>query len=115
MLPPDHKETRKYVSQFSDGGAYDSWAAQWRRRLGKEPVSAEVRATAMRLANPAYIPRNHVVEEALDAAVERRDFQPFEDLLKTCHIPMRKGRAWNVMSRQPAPRNVSDRLSAAHK
>src|SRR5882724_411592 len=26
---------------------------------------------------------------------------------------MRKGRTWNGMSRQPAPRNVSDRLSAA--
>ena len=45
-------------------------------------MSAEARATAMRLANPAYIPRNHVVEAALDAAVERRDFLPFEDLLK---------------------------------
>ena len=69
-------------NQFADAGAYDLWASEWRRRLEEEPVSAEARATAMRLASPAYIPRNHVVEAALDAAVERRDFQPFEDLLE---------------------------------
>src|SRR6202171_1814870 len=74
-------------NQFADAGAYDLWASEWRRRLEEEPVSAEARATAMRLASPAYIPRNHVVEAALDAAVERRDFQPFEDLLKILSHP----------------------------
>ncbi|MFT4111602.1 protein adenylyltransferase SelO [Silvibacterium sp.] len=73
--------------QFADAGDYDAWAADWRRRLQDEPVSAEVRAAAMRSANPAYIPRNHVVEAALDAAVERQDFQPFEDLLKVLSHP----------------------------
>jgi uncharacterized protein YdiU (UPF0061 family) len=34
----------------------------------------------MREANPAYIPRNHLVEAALNAAIERQDFQPFEEL-----------------------------------
>ena len=32
----------------------------------------------MRAVNPAYIPRNHLVEAALKAAVGRRDFGPFE-------------------------------------
>jgi uncharacterized protein YdiU (UPF0061 family) len=73
--------------QFANAGAYDSWASEWRRRLEEEPVSADVRATAMRLANPAYIPRNHVVKAALDAAVEHLDFQPFEDLLKVLSHP----------------------------
>jgi len=74
-------------NQFADAGAYDLWASEWRRRLEEEPVSAEERATAMRLASPAYIPRNHVVEAALDAAVEHRDFQPFEDLLEILSRP----------------------------
>ena len=74
-------------NQFADAGAYDLWASEWRRRLEEEPVSAEARATAMRLANPAYIPRNHVVEAALDAAVQRREFQPFEELLKVLSHP----------------------------
>jgi serine/tyrosine/threonine adenylyltransferase len=66
---------------FADPGAYDSWAAGWRRRLEEEAASSQERATAMRMANPAFIPRNHVVEAALAAAIERQDFQPFEELL----------------------------------
>ncbi len=82
--PQGDEEVR---NQFADAGAYDLWASEWRRRLEEEPVSAEARATAMRLASPAYIPRNHVVEAALDAAVERQDFQPFEDLLEILSHP----------------------------
>jgi uncharacterized protein YdiU (UPF0061 family) len=39
------------------------------------------RAQAMRRANPAFIARNHRVEEALSAAVERDDYAPFDALL----------------------------------
>jgi serine/tyrosine/threonine adenylyltransferase len=66
---------------FTDPAAYDEWAARWRRRLAEEPVSAQERATIMRAVSPAFIPRNHLVEAAIQAAVQRQDFQPFEDLL----------------------------------
>ena len=72
---------------FADPGAYDAWAAGWRRRLEEEPVAAETRAAAMRMANPAFIPRNHIVEAALNAAVWRQDFQPFEKLLDVVSRP----------------------------
>ena len=42
---------------FADPGAYDAWAAAWRHRLEQEPISAPVRAAAMRMTNPAFIPR----------------------------------------------------------
>jgi uncharacterized protein YdiU (UPF0061 family) len=41
----------------------------------------------MRLTNPAFIPRNHLVEAALDAATEQQDFQPFEELLEVVSRP----------------------------
>ena len=72
---------------FVDPSAYDAWVAQWRRRLDEEPVPPTERAAVMRKANPAFIPRNHLVEEALDAAVERQDFQPFERLLDVVTRP----------------------------
>ena len=37
--------------------------------LRRNPYSAQARAAAMRMANPAFIPRNHIVEAALNAAV----------------------------------------------
>ena len=41
----------------------------------------------MRRANPAFIPRNYRVEEALSAAVEEGDYAPFETLLKILARP----------------------------
>ena len=55
---------------FADPAAYDAWALAWRGRLKQETISEQERAAAMRMANPAFIPRNHRVEAALSAAVE---------------------------------------------
>jgi uncharacterized protein YdiU (UPF0061 family) len=64
-------------SLFTDTAAWDAWADRWLARLAQETDPA----AAMRAENPAVIPRNHLVEAALAAAVERADFQPFETLL----------------------------------
>jgi uncharacterized protein YdiU (UPF0061 family) len=72
---------------FSDPAAYDSWAAGWRKRLEEEAGSSKERAAMMRLTNPAFIPRNHLVEAVIVAAVERRDFEPFEGLLEVGSHP----------------------------
>jgi uncharacterized protein YdiU (UPF0061 family) len=72
---------------FADAGAYDSWAAGWRRRMEEESVPWEAHAAMMRRASPAFIPRNHVVEAVIKAAIERQDFQPFEELLNVVSRP----------------------------
>jgi uncharacterized protein YdiU (UPF0061 family) len=72
---------------FIDPTAFDGWAARWRRRLAEEPGEAEARRAAMRSVNPAFIPRNHRVEAAIAAAVERDDFGPFEELLAVLSRP----------------------------
>jgi uncharacterized protein YdiU (UPF0061 family) len=72
---------------FADPSAYDSWAVEWRRRLEEEASPGQARAAAMRMANPAFIPRNHVVEAALNAAMERQDFLPFEELVDVVSRP----------------------------
>lgn len=72
---------------FADAGAYDAWAAGWRRRLEQEFVAPQERAAMMKQASPAFIPRNHLVEAALKAAIEVEDFQPFEQLLDVVSRP----------------------------
>jgi serine/tyrosine/threonine adenylyltransferase len=72
---------------FADPDAYDAWAARWRARLREEPGGPGACAAVMRAANPAVIPRNHRVEAALNAAVEREDFGPFEALLDATSRP----------------------------
>jgi uncharacterized protein YdiU (UPF0061 family) len=74
-------------SLFDDPEVYDQWASAWRRRLNEEPASAEERAAAMRAENPLFIPRNHLVEAAIQAAVQGQDFRPFEQLLDVVTRP----------------------------
>lgn len=65
---------------FVDPTAFDTWAADWRSRLEGEGGEPGARASAMRACNPAIIPRNHRVEAALVAAVERDDLGPLQAL-----------------------------------
>jgi uncharacterized protein YdiU (UPF0061 family) len=72
---------------FADPSAYDEWAARWRQRIAEEPHPPAERQAAMRAVNPAFIPRNHRVEAVIEAAVNRDDFAPFEELLTVLAKP----------------------------
>jgi uncharacterized protein YdiU (UPF0061 family) len=64
---------------FADSGAFDEWAAKWRHRLAQESAERTERRSPMWAANPAFIPRNHLVEEAIIAAVNDGDFRLSKD------------------------------------
>jgi uncharacterized protein YdiU (UPF0061 family) len=74
-------------SLFADPTAYDDWAVRWRQRTGAEPQDPAARRAAMRAVNPAFIPRNHRVEAVIEAAVNRDDYAPFEELLAVLSKP----------------------------
>ncbi|MDA8869905.1 YdiU family protein [Rhizobiaceae bacterium] len=59
-----------------------SWIERWQRRAG---MSADMAAT-IRAANPAVIPRNHLIERAIAAGLEE-DFAPFETLWAATTAP----------------------------
>jgi uncharacterized protein YdiU (UPF0061 family) len=75
------------ASLFAEPGAFRDWAESWRRRLAREEITPEARASAMRLVNPAFIPRNHRIEALIQAAVLRDDFEPFETLVRVLERP----------------------------
>lgn len=59
----------KARDQFTDPVAFDLWAERWHKRLDSEP-----NATAtMTSANPAFIPRNHRIEQMIEAAVAGKE------------------------------------------
>jgi uncharacterized protein YdiU (UPF0061 family) len=65
----------------------EEWAARYQARLAREAGSPEARRAAMRRVNPAYIPRNHRVEEVIAAATLRADYAPFRTLLEVVTRP----------------------------
>ena len=88
---------------FADPTAYDEWAARWRQRLAAEPLDAAARQAAMHRVNPAFIPRNHRVEAVIEAAVNRNDFAPFEELLAVLSKPFEDQPAFAGYADPPKP------------
>jgi uncharacterized protein YdiU (UPF0061 family) len=72
---------------FENQAAFDEWAIQWRARLADEPAPDAERQAAMRAVNPAVIPRNHLVEEAITETGENGDFTFLEDLVSVLSSP----------------------------
>ncbi len=86
---------------FAEPKAFDAWAEDWRALLppGREERTAT--ASAMDRVNPIYIPRNHRVEEALEAAT-RGDLAPFRSLLGVLARPFEERPGLEAFS-EPAP------------
>jgi serine/tyrosine/threonine adenylyltransferase len=72
---------------FDDPEAYDEWDLKWRERFEGDGMSSTARRQAMRAVNPAFIPRNHLVQKAIDYATQAEDFGPMEDLLSVVATP----------------------------
>ena len=68
---------------------FGDWYARWQDRLGREGNSDDAYAL-MRSVNPAVIPRNYLVEEAL-AAAEQDNLTPLHDLLAAITRPYEGG------------------------
>ena len=90
-------------SLFANPRDYDEWAGRWRARMRREPLEPRVRAQAMRQANPAVIPRNHRIEQVINAAVEGQDFEPFAKLSAVLSQPYRSLEGFESYADPPQP------------
>jgi uncharacterized protein YdiU (UPF0061 family) len=75
------------AATFADPSAFAPWAEQWRHRLQREPAATAERRAAMRQVNPAFIPRNHRIEEIIATAVATADYAPFEAFARVLGRP----------------------------
>ncbi|MCP5017261.1 MAG: hypothetical protein GY938_18635, partial [Ketobacter sp.] len=67
-------------SQFSNPQAIEPWIEQWQERQQQESLPEAERQQLMRQRNPAYIPRNHRIEEAIQEAVSNNNYKLFNNL-----------------------------------
>ncbi len=90
-------------SLFVNPREYDEWASRWRGRLTRESSEPRARAEAMRRVNPAYIPRNHRIEQVINAAVEGQDFEPFAEMSAVLSQPFRAQAGFESYADPPQP------------
>jgi uncharacterized protein YdiU (UPF0061 family) len=81
--PDEEHRLRELFAATSD---IESWLRDWRSFMARDPAPLDARVAGMLAANPAFIPRNHRVQAALEAA-ESGDYQPFRVLLGVLQHP----------------------------
>jgi uncharacterized protein YdiU (UPF0061 family) len=70
-------------------------------RLSREATLPIARAESMRRVNPAYIPRNHRIEQMIVAAVEHGDLTLFEQLSAVLSQPYQEQAAFSAYANAP--------------
>ena len=90
-------------SLFASPDVLQPWLERWHQRITQPGKKT---AEAMRTVNPIYIPRNHLVEEALEAASDQGDLSSFEKLLGVIEHPFNE-RPDHEHYSTPAPRQFT--------
>ncbi len=93
------------VGQGGHRDVLEAWVNRWRLRVTAGDMAPGLTADRMDAVNPLYIPRNHLVEAAIAAAMAG-DEAPFHDLVDVCSRPFdaQTGRA--AYATPPAPHEV---------
>ena len=81
---------------------FDSWYKLWQERLKRQPQSKEQVHQLMKNSNPAVIPRNHRVEEAIEAG-DKGDFSVMIKLLDVISRPYDHSKDQEEYSQLPKP------------
>lgn len=72
---------------LSGAEEFNKWHEQWQARLGRQEQPKASSQQLMMESNPAVIPRNHRVEEALEAASKHGDYSVMNRLLNVLSKP----------------------------
>jgi uncharacterized protein YdiU (UPF0061 family) len=98
----DFTNTFRNLNPAAEAPELGAWQAKWQARLSRQPQTIEDALARMRKSNPAVIPRNHKVEEALAAAVASGDLGPMHRLLEALANPFEDA-SEKEHYRSPAP------------
>jgi uncharacterized protein YdiU (UPF0061 family) len=93
-------------SIFKLGDAFSLWIQRWQQRLDSDSLDATDRQSAMYAVNPVYIPRNHLVEEVIQAAEKHQDFEPFHRLIDILAVPFEFDQTITRHALPPRPEQV---------
>ncbi|WP_304616191.1 protein adenylyltransferase SelO [Paracoccus sp. (in: a-proteobacteria)] len=83
--------------EFTDRAAFDAWAADWQALNPDRGLMART--------NPVRIPRNHRIEQAIEAALAD-DLAPFRRLSQALVRPLEARPAWDDLSNPPLPAEI---------
>jgi uncharacterized protein YdiU (UPF0061 family) len=83
----DASKHSKAFKRFKNRSAVERWGQQWQQRLAQQGTPQAEISVTMQQVNPARIPRNHLVAQAIEAAEKSGDLRPFNRLQEALAAP----------------------------
>jgi uncharacterized protein YdiU (UPF0061 family) len=105
----DDQDQRQFKSLFADHDAITAWLERWKARLNQEGAGPLDISAGMKRVNPAFIPRNHRIEQMIVQSVETGTFDLFEELLEVLKRPYDDQPAFEAYARPALPDEVVHR------
>lgn len=100
---PNDKD-RKFLGQFpANRQAIEQWLVKWRAVLALKGLDESTRQSQMQSVNPVYIPRSHMIEQAIQDAEKHGDFSAFHALHEVLKTPYARQRGMQRFQSSPAP------------
>jgi len=93
---------------FNDTTECDEWLETWKRHMSQDSREQDNRTAIMRQKNPVFIPRNHRIEEAIQAAL-KEDYKPFNRLVDVLAEPFTEQPEHAELEQKPEPDEVVHR------
>ncbi len=88
-------------AHFSDRERFESWLGRW-----QQESCPDSRVDMMQAANPILIPRNHRIEEAIQAVYQHGDYAPFHRLVDALAKPFEERAEYADLEQAPQPEEV---------
>jgi uncharacterized protein YdiU (UPF0061 family) len=98
----DDRADTQLLELFTNQQTGKTWFEQWRNYRAESTTSF----ISMRHANPIIIARNHRVEQAIDAATDHNDFEPFRRLSRVLANPFEINPADRELETPPQPKEI---------
>ena len=95
-----------FKQQFLKPNQISNWLKEWKELIKDENLAKKAIALSMEGSNPVFIPRNHLVERAIEAAVESNDFSEMKSLLTILRKPYEEQSRYGEYMKPPKSHEV---------
>ena len=95
-----------FKQQFLKPNQISNWLKEWKELIKDENLAKKAIALSMEGSNPVFIPRNHLIERAIEAAVESNDFSEMKTLLTILSKPYEEQSRYGEYMKPPKSHEV---------
>ena len=100
------KRDSSFKQQFLEHNQISNWLKEWKELIKDQNLAKKEIALSMESSNPVFIPRNHLIERAIEAAVENNDFSEMKTLLTILSKPYEEQSKYGEYMKPPKPHEV---------